>query len=202
MVGESRWSQIGKYVLVAVVSLIVLLPVYWMINMSFKGKAEFVARPPTIVVQQPTTENYYDLLVTQRFYRYGINSLLVALIAATISVTVGTLAAYALSRYRLPRNFNYHLLFTMLTVRMFPPIVLTIPLYPIFNSLGLIDTVTAIVLPGAARLYSAPCGLACARRTPSASARAPRRRSCPSSRSRSASAGMASSRRPKCARSE
>ena len=133
MVGESRWSQIGKYVLVAVVSLIVLLPVYWMINMSFKGKAEFVARPPTIVVQQPTTENYYDLLVTQRFYRYGINSLLVALIAATISVTVGTLAAYALSRYRLPRNFNYHLLFTMLTVRMFPPIVTVIPIFVLYN---------------------------------------------------------------------
>jgi multiple sugar transport system permease protein len=133
VVGESRWSQIGKYVLVAVVSLIVLLPVYWMINMSFKGKAEFVARPPTIVVQQPTTENYYDLLVTQRFYRYGINSLLVALIAATISVTVGTLAAYALSRYRLPRNFNYHLLFTMLTVRMFPPIVTVIPIFVLYN---------------------------------------------------------------------
>ena len=101
--------------------------------MSFKGRAEFAARPPTMVVQQPTTENYYDLLVTQRFYLYGINSLVVALIAATIAVSVGTLAAYALSRFRLPRNFNYHLLFTMLTVRMFPPIVTVIPLFVFYN---------------------------------------------------------------------
>jgi multiple sugar transport system permease protein len=133
MVGESRWDRFWKYVAVLLVSLLVLLPVYWMINMSFKNKSEFVARPPTIVVQSPTTENYYDLLVTQRFYRYGVNSLVVALLAATISVAVGSLAAYALSRYRLPRNFNYHLLFTMLTVRMFPPIVTVIPIFVIYN---------------------------------------------------------------------
>lgn len=133
MVGESRWDRFWKYFLIAAVSLLVLLPVYWMANMSFKGRSEFVARPPTIVVQNPTLENYYDLLVTQRFYRYGINSLIVALIAATISVAVGTLAAYALSRYRLPRNFNYHLLFTMLTVRMFPPIVTVIPIFVMYN---------------------------------------------------------------------
>jgi multiple sugar transport system permease protein len=111
----------------------VLLPVYWMINMSVKGRAEFEARPPTLVAQQPTTENYYDLLVTQRFYLKGINSLEVAVIAATVAVTVGTLAAYALARFRLPKNFNYHLLFTILTVRMFPPIVTVIPLFAFYN---------------------------------------------------------------------
>ena len=133
MVGESRWDRIGKYLLVGIVCLLVLLPVYWMLNMSFKNKVEFTARPPTLVVANPTTENYYDLLVTQRFYRFGINSLVVALIAAAIAVVVGSLAAYALSRYRLPRNFNYHLLFTMLTVRMFPPIVTVIPIFVLYN---------------------------------------------------------------------
>jgi multiple sugar transport system permease protein len=133
MVGEAQWEKVGRYVLIAFVAMLILLPVYWMINMSFKTKSEFVARPPTLVVENPTTENYYDLLVTQRFFRYGINSLVVALIAATISVTVGTLAAYSLSRFRLPKNFNYHLLFTMLTIRMFPPIVTVIPIFVIYN---------------------------------------------------------------------
>lgn len=133
MVGESQWEKVGRYLLIAVVAMIILLPVYWMINMSFKTRTEFTARPPTLVVENPTTENYYDLLITQRFYRYGLNSLIVALIAATISVSVGTMAAYALSRFRLPKNFNYHLLFTMLTVRMFPPIVTVIPIFVIYN---------------------------------------------------------------------
>jgi multiple sugar transport system permease protein len=157
VVGEARWSRVGRYLLIAAVSVIILLPVYWMINMSFKTRAEFTARPPTIVVQQPTSENYFDLLVTQRFYRFGINSLVVALIAASISVAVGTLAAYALSRYRLARNFNYHLLFTMLTVRMFPPIVTVIPIFVLYNrqlfghrlldtwiGLGLVDAFTEL----------------------------------------------------------
>jgi multiple sugar transport system permease protein len=133
VVGEARWAIVGRYALIALVAMLVLLPVYWMINMSFKNKSEFVARPPTLVVEEPTTENYYDLLITQRFYRFGINSLVVALLAATISVTVGTMAAYALSRFRLPKNFNYHLLFTMLTVRMFPPIVTVIPIFVLYN---------------------------------------------------------------------
>src|SRR5215211_4325145 len=121
MVGESKFERYAKQIAVVMVALLVLLPVYWMVNMSFKGRAEFAARPPTLVVAQPTTENYYDLLVTQKFYLKGINSLVVAIMAASIAVVIGTLAAYALS------------LFTLLTVRMFPPIVTVIPLFTFYN---------------------------------------------------------------------
>jgi len=120
--------------------VLVLLPIYWMVNMSFKGRAEFAALPPTLLVQRPTLENYRDLIVTQRFDRFGLNSLVVALIAASIAVTIGTLAAYGLSRFRLPRNLNYHLLFTILTVRMFPPVVTVIPLFVYYRDLGLLDS--------------------------------------------------------------
>jgi multiple sugar transport system permease protein len=133
MVGETTFERYAKHIAVAVVVLLILLPVYWMVNMSLKDRAEFAARPPTLIVERPTTENYYDLLVTQRFYLKGRNSLVVAIIAATLAVTVGTLAAYALSRFRLPKNFNYHLLFTVLTIRMFPPIVTVIPLFAFYN---------------------------------------------------------------------
>jgi multiple sugar transport system permease protein len=144
MVGETTLERYAKHLAVAMVVLLILLPVYWMVNMSFKDRAEFVARPPTLVVERPTLANYFDLLVTQRFYLKGFNSLAVAVIAATLAVTVGTLAAYALARFRLPRNLNYHLLFTLLTVRMFPPIVTVIPLFSFYNreilGLKLFDT--------------------------------------------------------------
>ena len=133
MVGETRLGRYVRHVAVVVVVALTLLPVYWMAVMSFKTKREFVARPPTFVVQSPTLENYRDLLVTQRFYRFGINSLIVAILAASIAVAAGTLAAYGLSRFRLPKNFNRHLLFTVLTVRMFPPIVTVIPLFVFYN---------------------------------------------------------------------
>jgi multiple sugar transport system permease protein len=122
------------YAAIFFVALLVLLPVYWMVNMSFKGRAEFTQRPPTVVVEHPTLANYRDLIVSQRFDRYGKNSLIIALIAASVAVTIGTLAAYGLSRFRLPRNFNYHLLFTVLTVRMFPPIVTVIPIFLFYHN--------------------------------------------------------------------
>jgi multiple sugar transport system permease protein len=134
MAGESRSSRLLTYAAIIFVALLVLLPVYWMVNMSFKGKAEFTQRPPTVVVEHPTLANYRDLIVSQRFDRYGKNSLITALIAATVAVTIGTLAAYGLSRFRLPHNFNYHLLFTVLTVRMFPPIVTVIPIFLFYHN--------------------------------------------------------------------
>jgi multiple sugar transport system permease protein len=133
-------GRFAKHALLVVLVLIMLFPVYWMINMSLKTKSEFVARPPTLIVENPTTENYRDLLVTQRFDRFGLNSLITAAIAATVAVTIGTMAAYALSRFRLPRNFNHHLLFTVLTIRMFPPIVTVIPLFLFYRVFGLLDT--------------------------------------------------------------
>lgn len=133
MVGTSTSGRIVWVVVVLLVMAIILFPVYWMVNMSFKSGAEFIAQPPTLIVKNPTTANYHDLIVTQRFYEYGIHSVIVAVIAATVAVTFGTMGAYGLSRFKLQRNFNYHILFTVLTIRMFPPIVTIIPIFVFYN---------------------------------------------------------------------
>jgi multiple sugar transport system permease protein len=57
----------------------------------------------------------------------------VAVIATLIATVAGSLTAYGLSRFTLPKNLNYQLLFTILTVRMFPPSVTVIPIYILFN---------------------------------------------------------------------
>lgn len=139
MVGESQYKKAINYVLVAIALILIVFPIYWLINQSFKSAAEFTAMPPTLIVKDPTWANYHDLWVEQEFWRYGINSLVIAVIAATGAVTIGSMAAYSLARFRLPGNFNYHVLFTVLTVRMFPPIVTLIPVFAWYNRLGLID---------------------------------------------------------------
>jgi ABC-type glycerol-3-phosphate transport system permease component len=73
VVGETNAGRFAKHAILIVLVLVMLFPVYWMINMSLKTKSEFVARPPSLVVDDPTTENYRDLLVTQRFDRFGLN---------------------------------------------------------------------------------------------------------------------------------
>jgi multiple sugar transport system permease protein len=122
-----------KQVLIVGILVVVLFPAYWLASMSFKTTREISALPPTIIVQNPTLANYYNVLVTQNFSQYALNSLTVAIVATSVALFSGTLAAYGLSRFRLPKNFNYQLLFTVLTVRMFPPSITVIPIYVLFN---------------------------------------------------------------------
>ncbi len=133
MVGGSRAAFLVKHLFLAVILLIVMFPVYWLVSMSVKSTRELSARPPTMIVQNFTLQNFYNVLVTQNFSQYAWNSVQVAVIATLIATIAGSLCAYGLSRFTLPRNLNYQLLFTVLTVRMFPPSVTVIPIYILFN---------------------------------------------------------------------
>jgi multiple sugar transport system permease protein len=133
MVGGSRWGSAWKYVALGIVLVTVLFPIYWLATMSVKSARELSARPPTLIVQNFTLDNFYKILVVQNFSQYAWNSIQVALVATLVATTAGSLTAYGLSRFTLPKNLNYQLLFTVLTVRMFPPSVTVIPIYILFN---------------------------------------------------------------------
>jgi multiple sugar transport system permease protein len=133
VVGGNRFIFASKHVLLAMVMIAVLFPVYWIGTMSLKNTRELSARPPTMIVENPTLQNYYNVLVTQNFFQYAWNSAQVAVLATVIATVAGSLAAYGLARFTLPKNLNYQLLFTVLTVRMFPPSVTVIPIYVLFN---------------------------------------------------------------------
>jgi multiple sugar transport system permease protein len=148
VVGGSRIAFFIKHLILALILLVVMFPVYWLVSMSVKSTRELSARPPTMIVQNFTLQNFYNVLVTQNFFQYAWNSVQVAVIATVIATIAGSLCAYGLSRFTLPKNLNYQLLFTVLTVRMFPPSVTVIPIYILFNQqiLGF-------------RLYDTPVGL-------------------------------------------
>ncbi len=133
MVGGSRIAFVVKHLALAIILLIVMFPVYWLVSMSVKSTRELSARPPTMIVENFTLQNFYNVLVTQNFAQYAWNSVQVAVIATLIATVAGSLCAYGLSRFTLPKNLNYQLLFTVLTVRMFPPSVTVIPIYVLFN---------------------------------------------------------------------
>ena len=146
MIGGNRLVFIAKHVLLALILIVVLFPVYWLGSMSFKNTRELSARPPTLIVQNFTLQNYYNVLVTQNFFQYAWNSVQVAVMATLIATVAGSLAAYGLSRFTLPKNLNYQLLFTVLTVRMFPASVTVIPIYILYNTIHLYDTTIGLAL--------------------------------------------------------
>src|SRR5215207_10042709 len=117
-----------KYAVLVVAVAAALAPVYWMFTISLKSEVDHFATPPPWFNFTPTIEHYYDAFVTRSFAQYLITSAVVAVFSTLCALVLGTLAAYALSRFRLPYDLDRRLSLWILSTRMFPAIVTTVPL--------------------------------------------------------------------------
>lgn len=120
-----------------------LLPIYWMINMSFKTNDEIVASF-SLLPQHFTLANYRLILTDPSWYMGYVNSLIYVSINTVISLTVALPAAYAFSRYRFLGD--KHVFFWLLTNRMTPPAVFLLPFFQLYSAVGLMDTHIAVAL--------------------------------------------------------
>jgi multiple sugar transport system permease protein len=108
---------------------------------------------PEYMASLPPAENWYDRLVRSRnmviagpskFGQRFTNSMVVGFGSTFLSVFLGTLAAYAFSRFRVP--FKDDLLFFILSTRFMPPIAVAIPIFLMYRALGLSDTWLGLIL--------------------------------------------------------
>ena len=120
-----------------------LLPIYWMINMSFKTNNEIVAGF-SLLPNHFTWDNYKTILSDVAWYSGYINSLIYVGINTVISLCVALPAAYAFSRYSFLGD--KHVFFWLLTNRMTPPAVFLLPFFQLYTSVGLMDTHIAVAL--------------------------------------------------------
>src|ERR1043165_3317911 len=116
-------KRISKYFAVGVALLATLAPVYWLITISFKHEVDQFAVPPKWFSFSPTFEHYADAFLIRSFGQYLLNSLIVAVASTICALVIGTLAAYALARFRLPAKMDQKLALWILSTRMFPAIV-------------------------------------------------------------------------------
>jgi len=120
-------------------------PAVWILLTSFKTETELIQSPITYLPRAATLANYDSAFTSQPILRFMFNSLVVASLSTVLCVLVGALAAYALTRLRLPyRNLIMSLL---LAVAMFPLISLMVPLFKLMRELGLLNTYPALILP-------------------------------------------------------
>jgi len=140
------WKHLSKYSLVTLACLAALAPVYWMITISLKHDVDQFAVPPRWFSFTPTLEHYSDAFLSRSFGRYLLTSTMVALVATTFALVLGTLAAYALARFRLPFALDRKLSLWILSTRMFPAIVTAVPLFMMMRDLSLLDTRTSLVI--------------------------------------------------------
>jgi multiple sugar transport system permease protein len=131
-------------VLTCVLALMFLGPYVYLLLTSLKPSAEAVSTPPTLWPSTFSFENYRNMFDYLPVGKYFINSLVTAGASTIISVLVGALAAYGISRFTSVTG-NYFLLFT-LVIRMVPMISIAIPMYMIIKDMGLLDTQLALIL--------------------------------------------------------
>ena len=139
-------KRFAKYLIVTLSLLATLAPVYWMITISFKHEIDQFAVPPKWFVFSPTLEHYTDAFIARSFGQYLVNSAIVAVSSTACALILGTLAAYALARFRLPYRLDRKLALWVLSTRMFPAIVTAVPLFLIMRDLRLLNTQLALIV--------------------------------------------------------
>ncbi len=133
----------GSAVVMVVYILFLLLPIYWLVNMSFKTNQE-ITSTFTLFPQTFTFANYQTILTDPSWYMGYVNSLIYVVMNTVISLSVALPAAYAFSRYSFMGD--KHLFFWLLTNRMAPPAVFALPFFQLYSSVGLFDTHIAVAL--------------------------------------------------------
>ncbi len=136
-------TQLPLFLLLCGFTAVNLVPVVWAVLTSFKHPVDAFAVPPELIFR-PTFEFHWQVWVEKAFWRYLINSAVISSSTVVISVSIGTMAAYGLSR--LANRASRGVLFSILAMRMFPHILLAIPFFVLAKWLGLINTYPAMIL--------------------------------------------------------
>ncbi|WP_454293719.1 carbohydrate ABC transporter permease [Salana multivorans] len=143
-----KLSDALRVVLLSAGALVALVPVVWTVLGSFKTPTELAQRPPQILPNSWSLQNYTDALGQFDFVRYISNSILVTIGATILTLIVNSMAAYALSKYNF-RGKTALFLLTLATI-MIPLQVILIPVYQVVASLGLVNNLWGLIIPAAA----------------------------------------------------
>lgn len=129
-------------------SIVIMIPIFWMLSTSIKPVMEVFAIPPIWIKIPPQLENYQEALFgySPSFAVFIKNTLIIELLALPGIVLTSALAGYSFSRLRWPgRNFTFGLLLATL---MLPAAVTLVPIFIGWARLGAIDTFAPLVIPG------------------------------------------------------
>ncbi len=157
-------NQILFWLALGIVFLFFMFPLYWILISSFKTRADIVSTTPTYlpyVEFEPTMNNYRDVLFggatasgegstvtssadVSEFRDRLINSIIITGASTALAVLVGTLTAYAVSRFTIPLEDDF--MFFVLSTKMLPPIVVLIPIFVLFSDFGLRDSYFGLII--------------------------------------------------------
>lgn len=151
--GRSTGGNILIYGVLSLFGLFMLLPLVYVVCSAFKPLDELFVFPPKFFVQNPTLDNFADLLTIMSeswvpFSRYLFNTVFITAVGTAGCVLITSMAAFILAKYKFPGS---HMLFRIVVVSlMFSGYVTQIPNYLIMAELGWVDTLLAVIVPAMA----------------------------------------------------
>lgn len=142
---KNRQNKFGTWVGFLFILVWCLLPVAWIISLSFKGATETASGSPQFLPINPTFENYGDILDNPDFQASLVNSFGISAISTFLSVILATLAAYAIAR--LEFKGKRVVLSLALAIAMFPVVALVGPLFDLWRTIGIFNTWLGLIIP-------------------------------------------------------
>tara|TARA_Y100001956_G_scaffold14822_1_gene14108 strand:- start:1629 stop:2480 length:852 start_codon:yes stop_codon:yes gene_type:complete len=140
---KSKYTRYTQIVGLTFYIICLMLPIYWLLNMSFKENQEILGSL-SFFPENWTFKNYQTIFSDSSWYMGYVNSIIYVVMNMVITLTVALPAAYAFSRFKFVGD--KHLFFWLLTNRMAPPAVFLLPFFQLYSSVGLFDTHIAVAL--------------------------------------------------------
>ncbi|HOV62348.1 MAG TPA: carbohydrate ABC transporter permease [Spirochaetia bacterium] len=139
-------SKPVKIVVLAVILISVLFPLYWLVINSFKMEQDYFAQPPVMFPHPGTLKNFVDIFQKYQLARGFRNSFLIAGLTTVCTVFFGSLASYSLINGFLPRKIKGFLSSWFLIQKMYPAVVIAVPVFFVISRLKLMDNILALVV--------------------------------------------------------
>lgn len=137
---------LGGYVPLILATMVVFLPLLWMVLSSFKQPGEIITMDLRVLPESLNMQNYQIAMTTVPFGQFFLNSTIVTVVGSSIKVILAILTAYALVFVRFP--FKNAIFVLILVALMVPPQVSILPNYILISSMGGKNTLWGIILPG------------------------------------------------------
>jgi multiple sugar transport system permease protein len=146
-------ALIGKvltYVALIIYGLFSILPIYWTATLAFKAENEIYTRTPKLWGFETTMDNWKEVfagpasLTGVDFIQAITNSLIITIPAVLLALVLGTPVAYVLARYNFKSKGDVH--FFYLSLYFMPPLLILIPLFVLYNRIGLYNTYLGMAL--------------------------------------------------------
>lgn len=140
----SPWAVTGKYLALAFYVAFALFPLYWLAKIAVTPDKLIFSEGTALVPSRFTFENFQTVLLQTDFVAYFRNSLIVSLGTAAITTMISAAAGYAFSRFDF--RGKRLIIALMLITQMFPLLMIIAPIYKIVAALGLLNSLTSLII--------------------------------------------------------